>query len=267
MASGVNSARCCMTFLSDFGTQDTYVGQMKGVALGINPDVQLVDLTHEIPPQQILLAAFVLNDAISAFPENAVHVAIVDPGVGSDRNLIAAEVGPYRIVCPDNGLLTVLLQRESLGRVVKLDNRRWWRSRVSSTFHGRDILTPIAAAWSRGVDLAELGSAYTDALVTLPLANPTRGQSSLIGLVIDLDRFGNLITNIDASVLPSNHELLRFEVGACQVHGLSRCYADAPIGEPLALIGSCGRLEIAIRNGNAAEEFQTDRGRRVFVRW
>ena len=267
MASDMSHKRSCMTFLSDFGTRDTYVAQMKGVALGINPDLQLVDLTHEIPPQQILLAAFVLNDAINAFPENAIHVAIVDPGVGSDRKLIAAEIGQFRIVCPDNGLLTVLLQRESVRRVVTLDNRRWWRNTVSSTFHGRDILTPVAAAWSRGVDLAELGSPHVDSLVTLPLANPTRSQSSLTGLVIDIDRFGNLITNIDAANLVSDPNSLRFEVGTCLVDGLSRCYADAPVGEPVALIGSGGRLEIAIRNGNAAEEFQADLGRRVFVRW
>lgn len=267
MASSVSPPRCCLTFLSDFGTRDTYVGQMKGVAHGINPELQLVDLSHEIPAQDILLAAFLWNDAIKAFPVNSIHIAIIDPGVGSDRNLIAAEIGPYRMVCPDNGLLTVLLQREPVHRVVKLDQQRWWRNPVSSTFHGRDIFTPVAAAWSCGVDLAELGSLYTSPLVTLPTASPTRSSSSIQGRVIDVDRFGNLMTNIDASLLPANPDGLRFEVGACQVDGLSRCYADAPVGEPVALIGSCGRLEFAVRNGSAADEFQTQRGRRVIVRW
>ncbi|WP_375314908.1 S-adenosyl-l-methionine hydroxide adenosyltransferase family protein [Schlesneria sp. DSM 10557] len=267
MASSLGSACRCITFLSDFGMRDTYVAQMKGVALGINPDVHLVDLTHEIPPQDVLLATFLWSDALDAFPENTIHVGIVDPGVGSDRNLIAAEIGPFRVVCPDNGLISVLLQRESVRRVVKLDHLSLWRRTVSSTFHGRDILTPVAAAWSRGVDLSELGTVYSEPLVTLPLATPTFSQSSITGRIIDVDRFGNLITNIAASLLPEDRNSLRFEAGPCQVHELSRCYADAPVGEPLALIGSCGRLEFAIRDGNAAEEFQLSRGRRVVVRW
>lgn len=259
--------RPCLTFLTDFGTRDTYVGQMKGVALGIHPDLQLVDLTHEIPPQQIERAAYLWSDALTAFPESAIHVAVVDPGVGSERRLIAAEIGPFRVVCPDNGLVTQILQQHPLRQAVVLENSRYWRSPVSHTFHGRDILTPVAAAWSLGVDLSEFGPPATTPLVTLGPISSTRGRASITGQVVHVDHFGNLITNIDASQLPDETGTLRFELGSFQVHGLATCYADLPVGEPLAHLGSSGRVEIAIRNGNAAEELDASFGRRVVVRW
>ena len=267
MAAATLSTANCLTFLTDFGLQDTYVGQMKGVAAGINPRLQLVDLTHEIPPQQVLRAAYVWNDALEAFPPETIHVAVVDPGVGSDRQLIAAEIGPYRLVCPDNGLLSVILQRATVRRVVTLDNPKWWRANPADTFHGRDILTPVASAWSLGHDLSEFGALRTSALVTLAAAQPQRGKTSLTGQIVQIDRFGNLITNIDVRGLTADTESLRFEIGAFRVEGLSRCYADVNLGEPVALTGSSGRLEIAIRNGNAAEEIQADCGRRIVVRW
>jgi S-adenosyl-L-methionine hydrolase (adenosine-forming) len=256
-----------MTFLTDFGTRDTYVAQMKGVVLGINPDVQFVDLTHEIPPQQILRGAFVWSDAVRAFPAGTIHVGVVDPGDGSDRELVAAEIGEHRFVCPDNGLLTVILQKTKLHRAVRLDNRKWWRTSASNTFQGREILAPVAAHWSLGVDLAELGSPLDSSLVTFPLADNRRGQMSLIGQVVDIDRFGNLVTDIEPNLLPSDSQSLRFEIGAFHISGLSACYSDVDEGDPLVLIGSSGRLEISIRSGNAADEFQAEFGRRVVARW
>ena len=260
-------SRPIITFLSDFGTRDSYVGQMKGVALGIHPNLHLVDLTHEIPPQQILRAAYVWNDALDAFPAGTIHVAIVDPGVGSSRRLIAAEIGPFRLVCPDNGLLTVILQREPLSRAVILDEPKWWRSSVSNTFHGRDILTPVAGAWSLGRDLSELGSPLTTPLVLLDAAKFTRGKTSLSGRVVHIDHFGNLMTSISYDDIPKNASSLRVEIGGFHVTGLSQCYSEVSPGEPLALIGSSGRLEISIRDGNAAEEFEADCGRSIVVRW
>ncbi len=267
MPSFQSSRRPCLTFLTDFGIRDTYVAQMKGVVLGINPEVQLIDLTHEIPPHQILRGAFVWNDSVAAFPAGTIHVGVVDPGDGSDRRLVAAEIGEHRFVCPDNGLLTVILQTGTLHRAVRLDNRKWWRQSVSNTFQGRDILAPVAAHWSLGVDLAELGSPLDAPLVTLPMASNRRGQTSLIGQIVDVDRFGNLVTDIEPIQLPRDVQSLRLQIGAFQVGGLSTCYADVAEGEPLALIGSSGRLEISIRNGNAAEELQADFGRPVVVRW
>ena len=267
MALIQSSHRSCLTFLTDFGTRDTYVAQMKGTVLGINPDVQFVDLTHEIPPQQILRGAFVWNDAVMAFPAGTIHVGVVDPGDGSNRKLIAAEIGEQRFVCPDNGLLTVILQNTKLHRAVRLDNQKWWCKSVSNTFQGRDILAPVAAHWSLGVDLAEFGSPLTTSLVTLPMAKSRRGQTSLIGQIVDVDRFGNLVTDIEPTQLPPDVQSLRFEIGAFHVSGLSTCFADVDEGEPLALIGSSGRLEISIRNGNAAEELQAEFGRRIVARW
>ena len=259
--------RCCITFLTDFGTRDTYVGQMKGVALSINPEAVLVDLTHEIPAQEILRGAFAWNDAVSVFPRETIHVGVVDPGVGSERRLVAAEIGNQRFVCPDNGLLSVLMRTATVHRVVCLESRHWWRSEVSNTFHGRDILTPVAAAWSLGHDLMEFGSPLKTELVSLPLAEISRGRTSLTGQVVDIDRFGNLITNIDADEIPRGAAQIQIEVGSFRITGLSKCYSDVEQGNALALIGSAGRVEIAIGNGSAADELLATCGRRVIVRW
>lgn len=267
MPSSRSNGRPCITFLTDFGSCDTYVGQMKGVALGIHPDLQLVDLTHEIPRQQVLQGAFIWNDAVAVFPDDAIHVGVVDPGAGPVRRLIAAEIGRRRFVCPDNGLLSVILKRAVAHRIVLLDNPRWWRSHVSPTFHGRDILTPVAAAWSLGHDLAEFGSIQSTPLVTLPLADVVRGRNSLSGLVINVDRFGNLITNIEAAELPPVCQNPQIEVGRFRIDGIKGCYTDVEPGEPLALTGSAGLLEISIRDGNAADEFHANCGHSVIVRW
>ena len=263
----MSRSRPCITFMTDFGVRDTYVGQMKGVAIGMNPDVLLIDLTHEIPPQQISRAAYIWNDALDSFPPHVIHVAVVDPGVGSERRLVAAEIGPYRVVCPDNGLLSVIVQRQTIHRAVNLDNPRWWRAGTSHTFHGRDILTPVAAAWSLGHDLLEFGSQLTTPLVNIATLDPVRGRTSISGQIIHIDHFGNLITSITADQLPDKASLLKFDIGSFQIEGLSKCYADVDDGEPLALVGSSRRVEISIRNGNAADEFQMDCGRPVSVRW
>ncbi len=240
---------------------------MKGVAIGINPNLHLVDLSHEIPPQQVLRGAYAWNDGIDAFPKGTVHVGVVDPGVGSDRRLIAAEIEGQRFVCPDNGLLSVILERSTLQRAVVLDQPRWWRSIVSSTFHGRDILTPVAAAWSLGHDIRELGSTLTTPIVTLPLPRKSKGRNSVSGQVVEIDHFGNLITNIDASDLPKTFASFKVEIGSFPILGLTHCYAEGDPGEPMTLVGSAGRLEIAVRDGSAAEEFQSPLGQRITVRW
>ena len=261
------SSRRCITFLTDFGVRDTFVGQMKGVALAINPEAVLVDLTHEISPQQILQGAYAWADAVDAFPPNTIHVGVVDPGVGSTRRLIAAEIGTWRFVCPDNGLLSVILQKYPLHRAVSLDRPVWWRSSVSNTFHGRDIFTPIAAAWSLSHDLSEFGTLIDTPLVTLLPSHLAQGRTSIVGEVIDIDRFGNVITNIEASRLPETNRPFQIEMGAFRVTGISACYADVEVGDAVAVIGSHGRVEIAVRDGNAAEELQVTRGRRVAIRW
>lgn len=267
MNSPLFAATSCITLLTDFGQRDAFVGQMKGVAIGINPHVRLIDLTHEIPAQNILRGAYVWNDAVWAFPAGTIHVGVVDPGVGSERFLIAAQIGGHYFICPDNGLLSVVLAEHPATRIIELDDRKWWRDTPSNTFHGRDILTPVAAYLSLGRDLLELGSERTSPPVALPLPVVTRGRTSITGQIVDIDRFGNLITNIDLSVVPVGAYSFRVEFGAFAIEGLSRCYADVDIGDAVALQGSHGRLEIAIRDASAAEEFQAECGRSIVVRW
>lgn len=267
MKSSASVTSPCITFLTDFGLRDTFVGQMKGVAYGINPAVRLVDLTHAIPPQNICRGAYVWQDAVWAFPAGSIHVGVVDPGVGSKRSLIAAEIGGHFFVCPDNGLISVIVSRQTPARVVQLDNSDWWRPNPSKTFHGRDILTPVAAHLSLGHNLSELGSLKTTPLVTLNLPAVVRGRASISGHVIDIDRFGNLITNIDLAEISCDPQTVKVGLGAFTIEGLSACYADVNSGDAIALQGSHGRLEIAIREGNAAKEFQVKCGRPVVVRW
>jgi len=269
---GFSMNRPCISLLTDFGLQDSYVGQMKGAIAAINPEATVIDLSHAIAPQQVSQAAIMLADAVDAFPDGTIHVVVVDPGVGSARRAIAAEIGQQRFVCPDNGLLTLLLRRNHPQRVVQLDEPRWWRSAVSSTFHGRDIFAPVAAAWSLGHDILELGAALHEPLVTLPLPDCSSETTddpdiaTLRGEVLAVDHFGNLITNIRRSAVPAEAAEIQLQIGQYHLNGIVRCYADRPSGEPVALFGSSGRLEIAIVNGNAARQLQIAAGEPVIVR-
>ena len=240
---------------------------MKGVAFGINPDAQLIDLTHEIPPQKILQAALIWNDAINAFPAETIHVGVVDPGVGSSRRLVAAVINGRRFVCPDNGLLSAILQTGPLEQAVSLDETRWWRPSVSSTFHGRDIMAPVAAAWSLGHELTEFGSALQEPLITVALPRLVRGKASIIGQVVHVDRFGNLITNIRSDQLPADLDQTLVEVGAYRIDGIATRYSDVEPDEIVALVSSGQFLEIAVRDGNAFDELQAGFGHPIVVRW
>lgn len=262
----------CITLLTDFGLQDTYVGQMKGVIFGINPSAVVVDLTHAIPPQQILEGSLSLANSIAVFPPGTIHVAVVDPGVGTSRRAIAAEIGPYKFVCPDNGLLTLVLRKNSLHRAVELDDSRWWRPNVSPTFHGRDVFAPVAAALSLGRPLSELGSPISTPLVELswPEVQREAGDRSgtLRGQIMAVDHFGNLITNISRSAI-KGRDLASLEVD-CRgrtLPAVKSCYGDCAEGECIALFGSSEWLEIAIVNGNAQGTLQAGVGEPVTVRW
>lgn len=273
-------SRPCLSLLTDFGLQDSYVGQMKGVIAAVNPDAIVVDLTHQIPAQQIACAAFVLADSIDAFAPATIHVAVVDPGVGSARRAIAAEIGLYRFVCPDNGILTEVLRHRDLRRAVVLDNPKWWRPQASQTFHGRDIFAPVAAAWSLGRDLSELGSPLNDDLQRLELpdcqvervldgANDGKvGPCATVlrGQIIAIDHFGNLITNLSRTAIPVNSDDVEVSLCHRSLTGIVQCYADRNAGDCVALFGSGGRLEVAVVNGNAASRFEAKVGDAVIVR-
>jgi S-adenosyl-L-methionine hydrolase (adenosine-forming) len=260
--------RPVITLTTDFGTTDSYVAQMKGVILGINPEVQIVDLVHSVAPQDVAGGARILAEAISAFPTGAIHLAVVDPGVGTNRSIIGVEAGGFRFVAPNNGLLWPALKGLTIARIHRLEEPRFRRPQVSTTFHGRDIMAPAAAHWSRGVDLAEFGSALSpDALIELPLRGPSRSADQLVGEVVAIDRFGNLITNISRSDLPAGDDSsLRIDISGRTVAGLHDCYAAALPGELLALFGSAGCLEIAANGGSAAALLGSTIGAAVTVR-
>lgn len=264
--------RPCISLLTDFGQQDSYVGQMKGVIASINPEAIVIDLSHSIAPQQVAQAAIMLADSVESFPPGTIHVVVVDPGVGSARRAVAAEIGQQRFVCPDNGLLTLVLRQAEPRRIVRLDQARWWRGDVSATFHGRDVFAPVAAAWSLGHDLMEFGPAIDQPLISLPLPDcSVEPPDDLDGLtlrgeVLAVDHFGNLITSISRSAIPRDATEILVEIGQSRLSDIVRCYADRVAGDSVALFGSSGRLEIAIVNGSAARQMQVLPGEPVIVR-
>lgn len=252
-----------ITLLTDFGVSDNYVGIMKGVILGINPHAIVIDITHDVPPQDVWAAAYLLATAHPYFPAGTVHVAVVDPGVGTERRAIAVETERAFFVAPDNGLLTPILKEEKIRRVVALTEPRYWLPEPGATFHGRDIFAPVAAHLSLGVPLGEMGPEVDDPVLLNWPYPQKRPDGSIVGHVLHIDRFGNLVTDIHQKDINGDVTL---EVAGLRLQGLKRTFADVEIGEPLAYIGSTGRLEIAIRQGNAAETFKIRRGDEIIVR-
>jgi hypothetical protein len=238
-----------ITLCTDFGLQDGYVAAMKGVMLSIAPHARLIDISHEITHQSIQEGAFVLRSAYEFFPPGTVHLVVVDPGVGSERRAVAVQAGKHLFVAPDNGVLVYVLRREKEVEAVSLTNLAYWREEISETFHGRDIFAPVAAHLARGVPLRDLGEPI-DELVQVELSVPQRrGEGAIIGHVIHVDGFGNAVTDIPASMLQGGH--WRVVAGDARIGGLSSTYALVAKGELLALIGSHGFLEIAVREGSA----------------
>ena len=236
-----------ITLTTDFGTQDPYVGAMKGIILGINPEATIVDITHSIEPQNILQSAFILSTAHHYFPEGAIHIVVVDPGVGGRRRAVLLKTPLAYFVAPDNGVLSYVMA-DSPFEAISLTEPRFWRHPVSATFHGRDIFAPVAAHLSLGVPHREFGESITS-LITLSLPKPqTSPDGALVGHIVHIDRFGNLITDIIGELIGND---VSIEVLGHKIEGLSSCYAEG--GELLALIGSSGFLEIAAKDGSAAK--------------
>ena len=260
-------ARPLIALLTDFGLRDHYVGSMKGVMLGICPDAALVDITHEVPAHDVRTGAIVLAAAYHDFPAGTIFVGVVDPGVGTRRRGIAAEAAGYRFVAPDNGLLSAVLAESPPARLVELANPRYARTEVSRTFEGRDRFGPAAAWLATGVDLAELGPSFGGGeIVRLSLANAEIGADGVRGEVVIVDRFGNLVTNVDRRAL----DLARVRDGAkVEVQGrrarFVSTYEDGRAGELLALVGSTGRVEIAINGASAASTTGLGPGARVIL--
>ncbi|MBW4488773.1 MAG: SAM-dependent chlorinase/fluorinase [Trichocoleus desertorum ATA4-8-CV12] len=248
-------AQHLVTLLTDFGLSDVYVGVMKGVIAGISPGVRVIDLTHEVPPQDVVAARFCLLNAYPYFPLGTVHVAVVDPGVGSVRRAIAVGLEEGFLVGPDNGLFGGVLSRHTAIAAVELTNAQFWRSgQPSSTFHGRDIFAPVAAHLASGVALQELGPAIDlQSLVQLPFPSCRSVGNRIWGCVQYCDRFGNLITNIPASAVMG--KAWTVVVGDREIVAVSS-YSDRPSGELLALVGSHGWVEVAVNGGSAQARLQ-----------
>lgn len=253
-----------VTLLTDFGWQDVYVAVMKGVIAKINPQISVIDLTHQIPPQDLIAGRFALLNAYAYFPHGTVHIAVIDPGVGSQRRGIAIQLAEGFLVGADNGLFSGILQKESAIAAVELSNSKYWRTeRPSTTFHGRDIFAPVGAHLANGVPLKELGKEIAiDSLVELSLPQVAIEQNQVIGCIQYIDRFGNLITNITAQNLQPNYQVIIKQ----QLIPWGNTYSDGKNRQLIALIGSHGYLEIAVNCGNAREKLQVTIGEIVVVR-
>lgn len=254
-----------ITLLTDFGARDVYVGALRGVILGIAPDARLVDLTHEVPPQDVFAGAMLLRNAVEVFPQGTVHLAVVDPGVGSARDPVAAFCERGILVGPDNGLLQPAAERLGLREVRRLDRDELFRRPVSRTFHGRDVFAPVAAHLACGLAGEAIGSPRA-ALQPLPIPDVRRGADGVHGEVVHVDHYGNLITNIAArEILNFPDDRLSVRIAAVSIPRLSPSYAAVSDGSLLAVIGSWDTLEIAVRNGSAAKRLAAGRGTTVTV--
>jgi S-adenosylmethionine hydrolase len=255
-----------VTLTTDFGLGGPYVAALKGVLLDLAPGVQLVDVCHTISPQNILEGSFVLAGIVDVFPKGTVHLAVIDPGVGTLRRLIAVSVAGQWFVLPDNGLITGVARRQAPEAIWEITNRAIQRSVVSATFHGRDILAPAAAHLVKGGDCADLGP-RRDGFVTLRNFEANADQQGFVGEVIFRDAFGNLITNVSGGQLgdkPSNKWTI--EIAGEKIHGIVRTYGDRPPGSLVALLGSTGLVEVAVVNGDAARQLTAGAGTTVWFR-
>jgi len=239
-----------VALLTDFGTQDHFVAAMKGVILTIDPKANIVDITHEIPPQDIASAAFVLNACYKDFPRGTIFVCVVDPGVGSERRALVVETGNCKFVAPDNGLLDLVLSGTDF-KAFSITNRKYMRSEVGSTFHGRDIFAPAAGHLSSGVDASEFGEPISLRIKSIPKPASIDGRRS--GRIIHIDHFGNLVTDIVNKEMPERFEL---EISGTAVAKLYDYFAQAAPGELFAIKGSSGFVELAVRDGSAAKKLR-----------
>ncbi len=259
-----------ITLLTDFGLRDGYVAIMKGVILGIAPRARLVDIAHEVTPQTIGEASYVLQAAYRYFPQGTVHLVVVDPGVGGARRAIVVATPLAFFVAPDNGVLAPVVdeaRHQGDVQIVELTEPRFWLPAVSATFHGRDIFAPVAAHLLCGVGLRALGRPLDQIAPSVVAEARFDGQGALEGQILHVDRFGNCITNVTLSRLRDCgiEGKLLVEIAGERVPGLYRTYSLGPVGIPMALIGSSGHLEVAIPNGSAAKALGVTAGDRLRV--
>ncbi len=258
-----------ITLLTDFGLKDGFVGIMKGVIWNIAPETQIADITHEIAPQNILEGSLVLAQAAGYFPAGTIHVAVVDPGVGTTRRPIAAQIGDQYFVGPDNGLFTGVIEiaEEHNQKIAfyHLIHPKYWLPQVSRSFHGRDIFAPVAAHLANGVPLVELGTPISEpARIMVP--RPEQTVDGWAGQVLSVDHFGNLLTNITPEQLQGRTGVV-IKVGEEKIEGICQTFGERKPGELVAMIDSSGVLQIAVVNGNAAERLKAGSGTSILLRF
>jgi len=251
-----------IVLLTDFGLTDSYVGQMKGVIAGINPNAKVIDLTNDIQPQNIKTGAFVLMTSYRYFPKGTIFVCVVDPDVGSDRKAICVQTQDYYFVAPDNGLLSYALNEQEIVNIFELNNEEFHLTNKSKTYHGRDVFAPVAAHLSLGIDIEKLGTSLENSeLVSLKPLKLKRKKNCIKGEVIYSDRFGNLISSVHKNDLPDDYSKIKIRSGKYKIKGISKKYSDVKKGKLLAYIGSSGYLEIGVREGNADKQLTMNNGK------
>ncbi|HKW86808.1 MAG TPA: SAM-dependent chlorinase/fluorinase [Nitrospiraceae bacterium] len=260
-----------ITLLTDFGDRDYFVASMKGVMFGINPQVRIVDLSHQVTPHQVEEAAYLLKSSYRYFPDGTVHVAVVDPGVGSARRPLLVTTSRYYFLAPDNGLLTYVYQEELSVEVRQIENKQYRLDSEGATFDGRDLFAPAAAWLTKGQPPGSFGRLIRD-YVKLPIHEPSWEGKSLIGRIVYVDRFGNLISNVTPlhlkevqGVTKKSNSELTIRVGGAVIQGLVTAYAQGDALAPHALINSNGQVEIFIKEGSVAEYLKCRRGDRIAV--
>jgi len=259
-----------ITLLTDFGLQDEYVGVMKGVVLSINSRVHLVDITHEVARHNIMHGALVIKAAYRYFPKGSIHVIVVDPGVGGKRDVICVKKEGHLFLAPDNGVLTLVIQDGKVHDIRAVTNEAYFLKPVSNTFHGRDIFAPIAAHLAKGVEMDSLGQRINvSRAITLDIPTPSISAAhELVGEIISIDHFGNLITNIDEETLrgflgAQGREKVIISLAEFKIQGISASYDSVEIGTPLAVLGSRGLLEIVVTQQSARTYFGASIGQTV----
>jgi S-adenosyl-L-methionine hydrolase (adenosine-forming) len=259
--------RPVLAFLTDFGTRDHYAGTMKAVALGICPDATLLDITHDVPPHDILTGAIELAAAFKYFPGGTIFIVVVDPGVGSARRGIAVEAADYKFVAPDNGVLTAALREAPAKKMVELTERRYARPTVSRTFEGRDRFAPAGAWLAKGIQLSALGRPVSE-IQRLDIPVPEVSTDAINGVVLRVDRFGNLVSNIDRKTIErlAQGSAIEIDAGGHRVERLVATYAELPADGVGALFGSTDHLELAAPSASAADRLALARGARITIR-
>lgn len=252
--------------LTDFGADNHYVSQMKGRILGIHSDVEIVDITHSITPQNVQQAAFILADCVDAFPPQTHFVVVVDPGVGTARQVIVAKINQRIYVMPDNGLVTELANRHPVDEAYRIHDSDF--SSASRTFHGRDIMAPVAAEISVGVPILKFAEKIEpESLIKIDLPKPQLSDSTIEGEILFADCFGNLISNVNASLLPAQKSDCVVELADQQIRGVQETFADVAAGQLVCLAGSNGQLEIAVNQGHAARKLGVNSGASLRITW